>query len=234
MLANQASFGFAPYSLSGTVYGVLLNHAPALAALGEAVNAAPYKAPPQAPVLYMKPRNTLAGAGAAVDVPPGVAALEIGANLGVVIGHTACRLQEADALSCVAGYAIVNDLSVPHASFYRPSVRLKALDRSCVIGPVVARSQVRDPGALGVRVFVDGELVHGADTGRRIRPVAQLLADITDFMTLAPGDIVLLGTSHGAPVARAGQRVAIEIDGLGRLEHALAASAHDHPVEPHA
>ena len=60
---------------------------------------------------------------------------------------------------------------------------------------------------------------------------------ITDFMTLAPGDIVLLGASHGAPTARAGQRIAIEIEGLGRLENTLAASAgaaHDHPMEPHA
>jgi 5-oxopent-3-ene-1,2,5-tricarboxylate decarboxylase / 2-hydroxyhepta-2,4-diene-1,7-dioate isomerase len=234
MLANQGRFGFAPYRLSGTVYGVLLNHAPALAALGDAVNAAPYKAPPHAPVLYLKPRNTLAGPGAAVEVPPGVAALQIGANLGVVIGRTACRVPAADALSCVAGYAIVNDLSVPHESFHRPSVRLKALDGSCVVGPVVARSQVRDPGALGVRVFVDGERVHSADTGQRIRPLAVLLADITDFMTLSPGDIVLLGTAANAPIARAGQRVAIEIDGLGRLEHSLAAAAHDHPMEPHA
>ncbi|HET9207971.1 MAG TPA: fumarylacetoacetate hydrolase family protein, partial [Burkholderiaceae bacterium] len=66
------------------------------------------------------------------------------------------------------------------------------------------------------------------------RPLARLLADITDFMTLSAGDIVLLGTSHGAPTARAGQRIAIEIDGLGRLEHTLAAAAHDHPMEPHA
>jgi 5-oxopent-3-ene-1,2,5-tricarboxylate decarboxylase/2-hydroxyhepta-2,4-diene-1,7-dioate isomerase len=234
MLANQVSLGFAPYRLSGTVYGVLLNHAPALAALGDAVNAAPYKAPPKAPVLYVKPRNTLAGPGAAVEVPPGVAALQIGANLGVLIGHTACRVREADALSYVAGYAIVDDLSVPHESFYRPSVRLKALDGSCVVGPVLARSQVRDAGALGVRVFVDGERVHSADSGQRIRPLARLLADITDFMTLSPGDIVLLGTAANAPFARAGQRVAIEIDGLGRLEHSLAAAAHDHPMEPHA
>ena len=73
-----------------------------------------------------------------------------------------------------------------------------------------------------------------ADTAQRVRPLARLLADITDFMTLSAGDIVLLGTSHGAPTARAGQRIAIEIDGLPRLEHTLAAAAHDHPMEPHA
>jgi 5-oxopent-3-ene-1,2,5-tricarboxylate decarboxylase/2-hydroxyhepta-2,4-diene-1,7-dioate isomerase len=234
MSSTAPYFHFAPYRLSGTVYGVLLNHAPALAALGDAVNAAPYKAPPQAPVLYMKPRNTLAAPATACALPAGVDALQIGANLGIVIGRTACRVSARQAESFVAGFAIVADLSVPHASFYRPSVRFNALDGSCVIDSPVARADIADPDALAVRVFVDGELVQRTDTGDRIRGTAQLLADITEFMTLSPGDIVLLGTSHGAPTARAGQRVAIEIDGLGRLEHALAAAAHDHPMEPHA
>jgi 5-oxopent-3-ene-1,2,5-tricarboxylate decarboxylase/2-hydroxyhepta-2,4-diene-1,7-dioate isomerase len=234
MLANQPGFAFAPFRLSGTVYGVLLNHAPALAALGDAPNAAPYKVPPKAPVLYLKPRNTLGAAGSACALPAGIEALQIGANLGIVIGRAACRASQQEAASFVAGYAIVNDLSVPHDNFYRPSVRFKALDGSCVIGPIVPRAQVANPDALAVRVFVDGELVQRTDTAARIRPMAKLLADVTDFMTLAPGDIVLLGTSHGAPCARAGQRVAIEIDGLGRLEHTLAVAAHDHPMEPHA
>jgi len=235
MAPNLPTFSFAPYRLSGTVYGVLLNHAPALAALGDAVNAAPYKAPPKAPVLYVKPRNTLAGPGATMAVPHGVQALRIGANLGVVIGRTACRISAARALDFVAGYAIVDDLSVPHDSWYRPAVRHNARDGSCVIGAVVARQQVPDPDALAVQVSVDGTLAQATTTGQRIRPLAQLLADVTDFMTLAPGDIVLLGTSLGAPAARAGQRITIEIEGLGRLEHGLsAAAAHDHPMEPHA
>ncbi len=234
MSSSPPFFGFAPYRLSGAVYGVLLNHASALAALGDAVNAAPYKAPPRAPVLYVKPRNTLAAPGSACTLPADVSALQVGANLGIVIGRTACRVDPASALSHVAGYVIVSDLSVPHRSFYRPSVRFNALDGTCVVGTPVAREHIADPDALAVRVVVDGEAVQRTDTAQRIRPVARLLSDISDFMTLSPGDIVLLGTSHGAPTARAGQRVAIEIDGLGRIEHSLAAAAHDHPMEPHA
>jgi 5-oxopent-3-ene-1,2,5-tricarboxylate decarboxylase/2-hydroxyhepta-2,4-diene-1,7-dioate isomerase len=88
-----------------------------------------------------------------------------------------------------------------------------------------------------VRVFVDAELVQTATTGQRIRPLARLLADVTDFMTLAAGDILLLGTAAEAPCAGAGHSVAIEIDGLGRLEHALvegAESPHSHAMEPRA
>lgn len=238
MRPTSLTFSFAPYRLSGTVYGVLLNHAPALAALGAQVNEPPYKAPPKAPVLYVKPRNTLAAAGSGCEVPADATVLQVGANLGLVIGHMACRVGERDALSVVAGYVIVDDLSVPHESFYRPSVRHKARDGSCVISPTVAlRDQVRDPDALGVRVFVDGRLVHSTNTSDRVRSAARLLADVTDFMTLAPGDILMLGTSAGAPNARAGQSVAIEIDGIGRLEHALAAgaeAAHSHAMEPRA
>ena len=237
MHPSPSTFDLAPYRLSGTVYGVLLNHAPALAALGAQVSEPPYKAPPKAPVLYVKPRNTLAGAGAVTPVPADKGALLIGANLGVVIARAACRVAEPDALSYVAGYVIIDDLSVAHNSFYRPSVRHNARDRSCVIGRAVAAERVRDANALAVRVFVDGRLVHSADTGQRVRPLARLLADVTDFMTLSAGDLLMLGSSAGAPTARAGSAVAIEIDGLGRLEHTLEAEAesrHAHATEPHA
>lgn len=216
------SFAFAPYRLSGTVYGTLMNDPLALAALGEAVHQAPYKAPPKAPVLYVKPRNTLAGAGDALALPAGWEALEIGAALGLVIGRTACRLSVDDALSHVAGYTIVADVSLPHDSFYRPSIRFKARDGFCPIGPVMPAAAITHPDALGVRVYLDGQLAHTTSTAGRLRPAAQLLAAVTDFMTLHPGDILMLGVAAGAPQARAGQRVAIEIDGLGRLENTVA------------
>ena len=205
--------------LSGRVYGTLLNHRTALEALGASVNEAPYKAPPKAPVLFIKPRNTLAGNGAIVTVPRDTEELEIGAALGVVIGRTACKVSEGSALDFVAGYLIVNDVSVPHASYYRPSVRHKARDGFCPLGPrVVPRDSVADPDALQVRVYVDNQLRQTTSTSELIRSVPRLLADVTDFMTLAPGDVLAVGTAAPAPRARAGQHVAIEIDQVGRLE----------------
>mgnify|MGYP003542233020 CR=1 FL=1 len=79
----------------GTVYGTLLNHRDALAALGEQVNAAPYKAPPKAPILYIKPRNTVVGHRVPAVVPADATELEMGATLGVVIGRTASRVNAA-------------------------------------------------------------------------------------------------------------------------------------------
>jgi 5-oxopent-3-ene-1,2,5-tricarboxylate decarboxylase / 2-hydroxyhepta-2,4-diene-1,7-dioate isomerase len=72
---------------------------------------------------------------------------------------------------------------------------------------------------LTIRVYIDGELTHTATTSQLVRPVARLLADVTDFMTLAPGDVLAVGVASPAPRVRAGQQARIEIDGLGWLEN---------------
>jgi 5-oxopent-3-ene-1,2,5-tricarboxylate decarboxylase / 2-hydroxyhepta-2,4-diene-1,7-dioate isomerase len=212
----------APYRLSGVVYGALLNHRSALAVLGDSVNKPPYKAPPRAPVLYLKPRNTLAGTGDEVIIPRGCPELEVAACLGVVIGRTACRISVAEALGYIGGFLIVNDVSVPHESLYRPSVREKARDGFCPMGPAVAvRDAIPNPDAVVLRTFIDGMLVQSASTQDLIRPVARLLADVTEFMTLAPGDVLCLGAAAPAPRVRAGQTVTIEIAGLGSLTNRI-------------
>jgi len=209
-----------PYHLSGTVYGALLNHRTALQALGDSINQPPYRAAPQAPVLYIKPRNTLATCGAPVVVPPGVAELEVGASLGLVIGRPSCKLAENRALEYVAGYLIVNDVTVPHLSYYRPSIPFKARDGFCPLGPrVVPRAAIANPDKLTIRIYLNGELREEVSTTQLVRPVAKLLADVTDFMTLSPGDVLAVGVAYPAPQARAGERVCIEIDGIGRLEN---------------
>lgn len=206
-----------------TVYGTLLNHRSALTALAAVMTQAPYKAAPVAPVLYIKPRNTLISDGQAIIVPDDSAELEMGGCLGVVIRHSACRLKPECALEAVAGYVIVNDVSIPHDTFYRPSIRLKARDSFCPISSrITPASEVADPDALKIRIWVDDELRQTASTADNVRSVAHLLADVTEFMTLQPGDILACGVAWPVPRARANQVVAIEIDGLGRLENPLA------------
>jgi 5-oxopent-3-ene-1,2,5-tricarboxylate decarboxylase / 2-hydroxyhepta-2,4-diene-1,7-dioate isomerase len=225
--ALAAADGHAPSFLPpvrGTVYGTLLNHRDALAALGDQVHAAPYKAPPSAPILYIKPRNTVVGHRVPVVVPADAPELEIGATLGIVIGRTASRVAEGQALDFVAGYTVVNDISVPHASLYRPSMRFKCRDGFCPMGPaVVARAWVPDPDALSIAVAIDGQTVQRGSTAGLIRPVARLIADVSEFMTLFPGDVLMVGVAAGAPRARAGQRVTITIHGVGQLETPLVA-----------
>jgi 5-oxopent-3-ene-1,2,5-tricarboxylate decarboxylase / 2-hydroxyhepta-2,4-diene-1,7-dioate isomerase len=224
----------APFRLSGTVYGTLLNHRTAMAALQGKMNLPPYNAPPRAPVLYLKPRNTLAASGDVVQVPAADASaaadagaeLEAAACLGIVIGRTACNLSEASALDHVAGFLIVNDVSIPHPDYYRPSVRYKARDGFCPLGPrVTARALVANPDALAIRTYVDGVLVQTMSTADLIRSVARLLANVTEFMTLAPGDVLAAGAAAPAPRVRAGQTVAMDADALGTLTNRFAGGA---------
>jgi 5-oxopent-3-ene-1,2,5-tricarboxylate decarboxylase/2-hydroxyhepta-2,4-diene-1,7-dioate isomerase len=212
--------------VDGTVYGTLLNDRATLDALGGAVNAAPYKAPPKAPVLYVKPRNTFAGHRARVVVPDDEQGVQVGGSLGVVIGRTACRVHVGNALDYVAGYTVVADLCVPHESVYRPSVRFRARDGFCVIGPaVVARRHVSDPDALRVAISIEGTEPFIANTSTSIRDVARLIADVTDFMTLAPGDVLTLGVPHGAPVAHVGDEIGVAIGDWPPLCFSMTAKA---------
>lgn len=229
MATPQLHFDVPPYRLSGAVYGALLNDPAQLRALGDAVHKPPYGAPPQAPVLEVKPRHTLAGDGDDIAVPGGAGGVEVGASLGIVLGRVACRLSPAHALQAVAGYTIAGDLGLPLASHYRPSVRLKARDGFCPLGPrVVPAAEVPNPDALAFELSIDGEVVQRGSTAGRVRDVARLLADVTEFMTLQPGDVLLLGRPHATPLARAGQSVAIAFAGLGRLQVRLVAEA---PIE---
>jgi 5-oxopent-3-ene-1,2,5-tricarboxylate decarboxylase/2-hydroxyhepta-2,4-diene-1,7-dioate isomerase len=217
-------FDFAPFQLGGTVVSTLLNDPRQLQALGGAVQQAPYKAAPVYPVLAVKPRNTLVGDGALVTVPADAEDLELAASLGIVIGRTACRVPADRALAMVAGYTIAIDIAVPVQGHYRPALRWRARDGFCPVGPrVTPSSAVADPDALTVRTWVDGALVQAASTGGRTRGVARLVADVSDFMTLHPGDLLLLGGAYPAPRVAAGQSVATEIEGLGRLSLRLVA-----------
>ena len=216
----------APFRLSGTVYVALLNHRRSLESLGDAVDAAPYKGAPKSVVLALKPRQALVAPGGDVAIDDGAEALEAGAALGVVIGTTACAVAEADALGHVAGFLVACDCTLPRAGHFRPQIRAMARDASCVLGAVVVpRADVADPGALAIRVFVDGVLAQSSSTADHVRTTARLIADVSDFMTLMPGDLLLTGSAPAGPRVRAGAEIAIEIDRVGRLETRVVAGA---------
>lgn len=208
--------------LSGMIYGTLLNYKGTLAALGDAMYSPPYMAPPQAPILYIKPRNTLNQHGKPIPLPTGVEGLVMGATLGVVIGRQATRVKKVNALDYVLGYTIVNDVSIFHDSFYRPAVKYQARDGFCSIATnMVKRRLIPNPDTLSIRLLINGQLRQENNTCNLIRPVSQLIADVSQFMTFFPGDILLVGVPEGAPQAFAGDHVRIEIDGMGYLENTI-------------
>ncbi|MFS0574715.1 fumarylacetoacetate hydrolase family protein [Sporosarcina sp. 179-K 3D1 HS] len=206
----------------GTIFGTALNYKGALEQLGDAVNEKPYNAPPIAPILYIKPANTYNRSGGVIPMPEGMNELEVGACLGLVIGKQATKVAEAEALEYIAGYTVVNDVSVPHASIYRPAVQHKSRDGFCPVGPwIVERDAVENPDRLGIRVFINDEQRQENTTANLIRPISRLLADVTEFMTLSAGDVLLVGIPEQAPRVQVGDSVRIEIEGVGILENTV-------------
>lgn len=200
----------------GTVYGTLLNFRGELEALGTKVGEPPYNGPPQAPVLYVKPANTWTENGDTIALPAGVAEVEVGATIAMVMKSA----RE------VAGYVLMNDLSVPHEDFFRPPVKSKCHDGFLAIGDRVrARNEAGDPAVFKLEVRINGKLKQTVRFSQLLRSADQLLADVSEFMTLAPGDMLMLGCDTGRPRARAGDRIAINMPALGTLGNTLVAEA---------
>jgi 5-oxopent-3-ene-1,2,5-tricarboxylate decarboxylase / 2-hydroxyhepta-2,4-diene-1,7-dioate isomerase len=204
-----------------TVVGAMLEFQGAWQAMAAAMLLPPHHQAPVHPVLYIKPANTWARPGQPVLLPPEVTEVEVGATLGISFARAASRVHAADALQFVAGYCVVNDVTVPHSALLRPPMRQKCRDGFCPIGPWMPASALPDPGALTLRAYVNGELRQSNNTRQLRRSVARLIADVSEFMTLAPGDLLLVGVPEGAPRVRAGDTMAVEIDGIGRLENPL-------------
>ena len=215
--------GFAP-AVKGWIYGPLLNEQSTVERFGQQLHEKPYVAPPTVPVLYFKPRNTHAGHQSLVTLPAYAERVELGASLGLVFRRQVARATPESVMDAIAGYTIVLDLSVPNASVYRPPIQEKCFDGACPVGPwVVDKNDIADPMALSVRSYVNGILVAERGFADLVRPLTQLVADVTDFMALSKGDVLTLGYPVGAvPTARRGDQVRIEIDGIGALECTIA------------
>jgi 5-oxopent-3-ene-1,2,5-tricarboxylate decarboxylase / 2-hydroxyhepta-2,4-diene-1,7-dioate isomerase len=203
----------------GAVFGILLNHEGALAAIGKSRDEAPVS-----PMLYVKPANTWIGYGATIPLAGGVGAVEVGASLAVVIGATASGVDAGRAEDCILGYTIANDIGEPQIGLTLPSVRQRCRDGYCAIGPwVVARHEMPPIDTLAIRVLINGALACESGLSGLVRSPAQLVAEVSSFITLCPGDVLLTGIAPGAPIARVGDRVRIEVDGIGALENTVAA-----------
>lgn len=214
--------------VAGTVYGVVMNDRVSVERLGAAAADAPYKGAPKAPVLYIKPANTLVGEGAAVRLPAGEPRVEVAATVGIVFGAPAARRTPADALETVAGYLLVADLSLPHASYYRPAIREKCFDGACPLGARVVPVPVAEAGRLAhltLRTAFDGLPVAERTLADLIRDVPQLISDVSEFMTLQTGDVLLVGVEYQSPQAAPGTQVRIDGGALGALTFSIAEEA---------
>ncbi|MEY4884599.1 MAG: hypothetical protein RIS34_2453 [Pseudomonadota bacterium] len=206
---------------TGTVYGTLLNFRGEVNAMTAQMTQPPYKAAPQAPVLYVKTANTWTpwqDGGAPITLPHRVPEVEVGATIAMVIGPPAPVDIAQVAPVFIAGYVLMNDLSIPHTSFFRPPIKYKCIDGFLGIGPALVPARpAGDPALFRLEVRINGALRQTIAFADLVRPVAQLLADVNEFMTLQPGDVLMLGCDAGRPLARVGDRIDISAPGLPAL-----------------
>jgi 2-keto-4-pentenoate hydratase/2-oxohepta-3-ene-1,7-dioic acid hydratase in catechol pathway len=183
--------------------------------------------PPDHPVLFAKLPSSVIGPGADVRWNPRLTeAVDLEAELAVVIGRRCRRVHASDALDYVAGYTCLNDVTARDLQYSdKQFVRGKSLDTFCPMGPwLVTPDEVGDPQSLGIRSFVNGEQMQDASTVDMIFGVAQLISFCSQAFTLEPGDVIATGTPSGVGwfrepkrLLKDGDEIVVEIDRIGRL-----------------
>lgn len=186
---------------------------------------------PNSPVLFAKWPSALIGPGDPIVIPEASSDIDFEGELAVLIGDAATYVPQERALEHVAGYLILNDVTARdlQASEAQWS-RSKSFDTFGPVGPITAAADIPDPQQLGIRTWVNDELMQDGSTADMVFSVAELIAHISAGITLEPGDIIATGTPAGVGNGRTpprfltpGDKVRIEIDGLGTLENPVEA-----------
>jgi len=192
--------------------------------------------PLERPRIFLKASSSASGHRATVRRPAAVSKFDLEAELGVVIGEFASNVPRDQAKRVIAGYTVLNDLSAREFQFdvTPPQTSFaKSLDDFCPMGPwLVTADEIPDPQALEIFSFLNGEQMQHGNTADMLFPVDRLIEYISGHMTLEPGDVIATGTPAGSGAFRkppiwlkAGDRIRIEISGIGTLEHDIGEPA---------
>lgn len=188
---------------------------------------------PSEPVIFMKATSAICGPNDDIVIPRGGTKTDWEVELGVVIGTPAKYVSESEAMSCVAGYCVINDLSerVFQLEGTGQWVKGKSADTFGPIGPwLVTADEIPDPQNLKMWLEVDGHRYQNGSTRTMIFGVPQLVSYLSRFMSLQPGDIISTGTPPGVGMGqrppvylRAGNRMRLGIEGLGEQNQRVVA-----------
>lgn len=187
---------------------------------------------PERPLLFAKWQSAVIASGEPIVIPAGVEQVDYEAELAAVIGTRVKGVSVENALEAVAGYACLNDVSARVLQFADGQwTRAKSLDTFCPIGPhVVPRDEVGDPQSLRIQCRVNGETLQDGSTADMIFGVAELVAYVSETITLEPGDVIATGTPPGVAFGRPdgrylqdGDTVEVEIERVGVLANPVVA-----------
>ena len=190
------------------IVGIASNYRDHAAEMGKPV--------PTEPKIFLMPPSAVVGPEERIEIPPRTTRVDHEAELGVIIGRRCRHVSEADALDYVFGYTCVNDVTA--RDFQKADgvfARAKGFDTFCPVGPAIVVGV--DPRDLAVRCTVDGVVRQDGRTTDMVFGVAALIAYVSQIMTLEPGDLIATGTPAGVGAIVAGQRVVVEVEGIGAL-----------------
>jgi acylpyruvate hydrolase len=186
------------------------------------------------PIIFAKFNNTVIGPGEPIVLPKLSQKVDYEGELAVVMGKRCKAVPISEALTCVGGYTVANDVSARDYQRLTSQWTMgKSFDTFAPMGPaLVTADEVGDPQNLNLRLTIGGEELQSANTREMIFPVAQLISTISAVMTLEPGDVISTGTPGGVGAARTpprwlhpGDVVRVEVEGIGVLENPVVAEA---------
>ncbi|WP_348787049.1 fumarylacetoacetate hydrolase family protein [Leifsonia sp. NPDC080035] len=192
-------------SLPGKIIAVHLNYRSRAAQRGRT---------PAQPSYFLKPASSVAATGEKLERPAGTELLAYEGEIALIIGRPTRRVSPEEGWAAVSGVTAANDFGVYdlRAADKGSNVRSKGGDGFTPLGPDVIPAASVDPDALRVRTWVNGELVQEGTTDDLLFPFGRLVADLSQLMTLEPGDVILTGTPAGSSVTQPGDTVEVEVD----------------------
>lgn len=212
--SGEENQGMKPITQIQTVYGSLMHHRTEREALGQAASQPPYNAPPKAPVLYIKPANTLNAFGKTLHLPAGQTQIQARACVGLIYEpnrHIAGIDTAQAATKNIAieewQVALFCDFSLPHISFYRPPLRFNALDASLAL-PQTSLPWPQD-GLQNhqIETWVNGRCAHSYSTADWLVSAQTQLQAVSEFIAWEAGDVLMFGCPSDAPLVKAGDVV---------------------------
>jgi 5-oxopent-3-ene-1,2,5-tricarboxylate decarboxylase / 2-hydroxyhepta-2,4-diene-1,7-dioate isomerase len=215
---NDAEW-LAPFEV-GTVFALGLNYADHAKELA-------FKAP-EIPLVFLKGKNGIVGHRAVTRRPRDATYMHYECELAVVIGKRGFRVPKERAMDLVRGYTVANDYAIRDylENYYRPNLRVKNRDGCTPLGPwLVDREDVPDPMNLKLTTRVNGNTTQQGTTADMIFDIPTLIAYLSSFMTLNPGDVILTGTPEGLADVKAGDVVETEVEGIGTLVNTIVDDA---------
>lgn len=185
---------------------------------------------PKYPVIFAKYASSLIAGEAVIELPEESTQVDWEGELAVVIGKEGRRIPEEDAGDYILGYAVANDITMRDFQYKTHQwLQGKAWDRSTPLGPVIVTPAEVDISTARITTTLNGQTVQDSDLSKLMFPISRLIAELSVFTTLQPGDVILTGTPSGVGYRRdpqvflaPGDTVTVEVEGVGRITNSVA------------